>query len=62
MKRWLFEAFDKELKGGFYLFFWCEDFWERIAEVLEGDEGEVVRVRFVDFCLKAKYKDNSLRN
>jgi hypothetical protein len=33
-----------------------------IVEVLEGDEGEVVGVRFVDLYLEAKYKDNSLRN
>ncbi len=31
-------------------------------EVLEGDEGEVVGVRFVDLCLEAKYKNNMLRN
>ncbi len=31
-------------------------------EVLEGNEGEVVGVKFVDLCLKAKYKDNPLRN
>jgi hypothetical protein len=32
------------------------------VEVLEGDEGEVVRMRFVDLCLEAKYKDNPMRN
>ncbi len=31
-------------------------------EVLKGSEGEVVGVRFVDLCLKAKYKDNMLHN
>jgi hypothetical protein len=33
-----------------------------IVEVLEGDEGEVVGVRFVDLCLEAKYKNNLLCN
>jgi hypothetical protein len=33
-----------------------------IVEVLEGDEGEVVGMRFVDLCFKAKYKDNLMRN
>jgi len=32
------------------------------VKVLKGDEGEVVRMRFVDLCLKAKYKDNPLYN
>jgi hypothetical protein len=31
-----------------------------MVEVLEGDEGEVVAVRFVDLCFEAKYKDNPL--
>jgi hypothetical protein len=32
------------------------------VEVLEGDEGEVVGVEFVDLCLEGKYKDNLLCN
>jgi hypothetical protein len=32
------------------------------VDVLEGDEGELMGVRFVDLCLEAKYKDNLLRN
>ncbi len=31
-------------------------------KVLEGNEGEVVGVKFVDFVLEAKYKDNPLCN
>jgi len=31
-------------------------------EVLEGDEKEVMGVRFVDLYFEAKYKDNLLRN
>ncbi len=31
-------------------------------KVLKGDEGEVVGMRFVNLCLKAKYKNNPLCN
>jgi hypothetical protein len=31
-------------------------------EVLEGDEGKVVGMRFVNLCLEAKYKNNLLHN
>jgi hypothetical protein len=32
------------------------------VEVLKGDEGKVVGMRFVNLCLGAKYKDNPLHN
>jgi len=55
------EEIRKDL-GRIFILFFCEDFGEIIVKVLKGDEGEVVGMRFVDICLKAKYKNNPMCN
>jgi hypothetical protein len=40
--------------GGFLFFLWR--FWENIEEVLEGNDGEVVGMRFVDLRLEGNTK------
>jgi hypothetical protein len=58
MRRWIGE----EIIWGFWrriwrkLLFFLWRFWEIIVEVLEGNEGEVVGVRFVDMCLERSTK------
>jgi hypothetical protein len=49
----LFEAFEEGL-GAIFFSWWR--FWEIIVKVLEGDEGEVMGVKFVDLCLERRIK------
>jgi hypothetical protein len=50
--RRLLEAFEEGLGELFFLW----RFWEIILEVLEGDEREVVGMKFVNLCLKGSKK------
>jgi hypothetical protein len=58
MKRWgkeeIIWSFWKKTWRRLFCFLWT--FSEIIVEVLEGNEREVVRVRFVDFCLEGSTK------
>jgi len=56
VRRILFEASEERLERVFLEIIFLWRFWEIIVEVLEGDEREVVGVRFVDICFERSTK------